>query len=193
MQHLTNNTFVPTLPDHRPQGIHNFFLPCQLRFISDPSRKRIVEKSRQIGISLTAAYDLVRKTSPAGSSSDAWVSSRDGSYSPVASDVSPITSSSAAPPHLLCLCVLSSALAANPLPIPSPSVFETYLCRAPRTFRTRHGSTDSEHPAVERFADLPRPTAMLCNAAAYRIARFRSHPERCDGGGPRIRSFVKRL
>jgi phage FluMu gp28-like protein len=78
MQHLTNNTIVPTLPDHRPQGIHNFFLPYQLRFINDPSRKRIVEKSRQVGISLTAAYDLVRKTSPAGNSSDAWVSSRDG-------------------------------------------------------------------------------------------------------------------
>jgi hypothetical protein len=78
MQHLTNNTIVPTLPDHRPQGIHNFFLPCQLRFINDPSRKRIVEKSRQVGISLTAAYDLVNKPSPPGSSSDAWVSSRDG-------------------------------------------------------------------------------------------------------------------
>ena len=54
MQHLSNNTFVPTLPDRRPQGIHNFFLPCQLRFINDPSRKRIVEKPRQIGIALTA-------------------------------------------------------------------------------------------------------------------------------------------
>jgi hypothetical protein len=80
MQHLTNNTFVPTLPDPGLQGIHNFFLPCQLRFINDPSRKRIAEKSRQTGISLNVPYDLVRKTSPPGSSSDAWVSSHDGSH-----------------------------------------------------------------------------------------------------------------
>jgi hypothetical protein len=46
MQHLTNNTFVPTLPDPGLQGFHNFFLPCQLRFINDLSRKRIVEKPR---------------------------------------------------------------------------------------------------------------------------------------------------
>jgi phage FluMu gp28-like protein len=36
-----------------------------------------MEKSRQIGISLCAAYDLVRKTSAAGNQYDAWVSSSD--------------------------------------------------------------------------------------------------------------------
>jgi phage FluMu gp28-like protein len=60
MQHLSNNTFVPTLPDRRPQGIHNFFLPYQLRFINDSSHRRVVEKPRQIGVTLTAAYGLVR-------------------------------------------------------------------------------------------------------------------------------------
>jgi phage FluMu gp28-like protein len=45
-----------------------------LRFINDPSRKRIVEKARQVGISLTAPYDLVRKPSPARSSCNTWVS-----------------------------------------------------------------------------------------------------------------------
>jgi phage FluMu gp28-like protein len=59
MQHLSDNTFVPTLPDRRPQGIHNFFLPYQLRFINDLNRERVAEKPRQIGSSLIAAYDLV--------------------------------------------------------------------------------------------------------------------------------------
>lgn len=57
--------------------VQKFFLPYQKKWITDPSRKRIMEKSRQIGISLCAAYDLVCKTSPAGNKYDAWVSSRD--------------------------------------------------------------------------------------------------------------------
>jgi hypothetical protein len=39
-----------------------FFLPYQARWITDPSRKRLMVKSRQIGISLSTAYDLVLKT-----------------------------------------------------------------------------------------------------------------------------------
>jgi phage FluMu gp28-like protein len=39
-----------------------FFLPYQARWITDPSRKQFMVKSRQIGISLATAYDLVRKT-----------------------------------------------------------------------------------------------------------------------------------
>jgi hypothetical protein len=54
MQHPTNDTITTDLPDPGRQGFHNFFLPCQLRFINDPSRNRIVEKPRQIGIALTA-------------------------------------------------------------------------------------------------------------------------------------------
>jgi hypothetical protein len=106
MQHPTNKTITTNLPDHRPQGIHNFFLPDQLRFIHDPSRERIVRKSRQIGVSHNAAYDLVDEASRAANPSAARVSSREGSYSPVASDLSPITSSSAAPPHPLSFRVL---------------------------------------------------------------------------------------
>jgi phage FluMu gp28-like protein len=60
MQHRSNNTFVPTLPDRRPQGIHNFFLPYELRFINGSSHRGAIEKPRQIGVTLTAAYDLVR-------------------------------------------------------------------------------------------------------------------------------------
>jgi len=59
MQHPSNDTITTNLPDPGLQGFHNFLRPCQLRFINDPSRKRIVEQSRQIGISLNVAYDLV--------------------------------------------------------------------------------------------------------------------------------------
>lgn len=55
----------------------HFFLPYQARWIKDPSRKRLMEKSRQIGISLCTAFDLVWKTCPAGNQYDAWVSSSD--------------------------------------------------------------------------------------------------------------------
>jgi hypothetical protein len=102
MQHPTNHTITTNLPDHGPQGIHNFRRPCQLRFINDPSRKRIVEESRQIGLSLNTAYDLLSKPSPARSSCNTCVSSRHGFQAQlldhVASDISPITSSSAVPP-----------------------------------------------------------------------------------------------
>jgi len=55
----------------------NYFLPYQVRWFRDGAVKRIMEKSRQIGISLCTAYDLVKKTSPAGNPYDAWVSSSD--------------------------------------------------------------------------------------------------------------------
>lgn len=55
----------------------NNFLPYQRKWIQDPSRIKIIEKSRQIGISLATAYSLVQshvlKTHPL----DSWVSSRD--------------------------------------------------------------------------------------------------------------------
>jgi phage FluMu gp28-like protein len=54
-----------------------FFLPYQVRWIKDPSRKRLMEKSRQIGLSLSTAFDLVKKTAANENRHDAWVSSRD--------------------------------------------------------------------------------------------------------------------
>jgi phage FluMu gp28-like protein len=57
--------------------MENYFLPYQARWLQDGSPKRLMEKSRQIGMSLCAAYDLVRKTSMAGNQYDAWVSSSD--------------------------------------------------------------------------------------------------------------------
>ncbi len=55
----------------------NYFLPYQAAWINDRSRRRLIEKSRQIGISLCTAYDLVKKISRKLTPFDAWVSSRD--------------------------------------------------------------------------------------------------------------------
>ncbi|MBE6373850.1 MAG: hypothetical protein E7055_17495 [Lentisphaerae bacterium] len=52
-------------------------LPYQRRWVLDPSRIKIMEKSRQIGISWASAYALVRRKSQCGARYDAWVSSRD--------------------------------------------------------------------------------------------------------------------
>jgi phage FluMu gp28-like protein len=54
-----------------------FFLPYQRRWISDLSRLKIIEKSRQIGLSMAVAYRLVRGHSHGGCRFDGWVSSRD--------------------------------------------------------------------------------------------------------------------
>ena len=54
-----------------------FFLPYQKKWINDNSRLKIIEKSRQIGISLATAYRLVKTHSCKGVRYDAWVSSRD--------------------------------------------------------------------------------------------------------------------
>lgn len=54
-----------------------FFLSYQAKWIKDRSRLKIIEKSRQIGISLASAYEDVRHTAPADNDHDTWVSSRD--------------------------------------------------------------------------------------------------------------------
>jgi phage FluMu gp28-like protein len=55
----------------------NFFLPYQRRWILDQSRLKLMEKSRQIGLSWATAYGLIRRKARAGQTLDAWVSSRD--------------------------------------------------------------------------------------------------------------------
>ncbi len=52
-------------------------LPYQRRWVQDMSRIKIMEKSRQIGISWSSAYALVRRKVLTGAAFDAWVSSRD--------------------------------------------------------------------------------------------------------------------
>ncbi|MDR1458427.1 MAG: terminase family protein, partial [Puniceicoccales bacterium] len=54
-----------------------FFLPYQSRWINDDSRLKIMEKSRQIGISMASAYKLVREHSNSDIRLDSWVASRD--------------------------------------------------------------------------------------------------------------------
>ena len=52
-------------------------LPYQRRWVLDPARIKVMEKSRQIGISWASAYALVRRKAQLGVRYDAWVSSRD--------------------------------------------------------------------------------------------------------------------
>jgi phage FluMu gp28-like protein len=55
----------------------SFFLRYQARWIKDDSRLKLMEKSRQIGLSWSTAYRLVRQKSAADAKQDAWISSRD--------------------------------------------------------------------------------------------------------------------
>ena len=52
-------------------------LPYQKRWVLDNSRLKLMEKSRQIGISWASAYSMVRRKSLAKVRYDGWVSSRD--------------------------------------------------------------------------------------------------------------------
>jgi phage FluMu gp28-like protein len=55
-----------------------FLLPFQKKWVEDRSRLKIAEKSRQIGWTWTAAYEIVKRKSPLTSPRfDAWISSRD--------------------------------------------------------------------------------------------------------------------
>jgi phage FluMu gp28-like protein len=52
-------------------------LPYQQRWVSDNSRLKLCEKSRQIGLSWCTAYRVVRQKLRKGARLDAWISSRD--------------------------------------------------------------------------------------------------------------------
>lgn len=55
----------------------SFFLGYQAAWIKDDSRLKLMQKSRQIGVSWATSYRLVRQKSAEGAKLDAWVSSRD--------------------------------------------------------------------------------------------------------------------
>jgi len=55
----------------------HYFLPYQSAWIRDPASLKIMEKSRQVGISYADAYDSVRKVCPRSARLDVWISSRD--------------------------------------------------------------------------------------------------------------------
>lgn len=61
---------IPANPDA-------IFLPFQSKWITDQSRLKLMEKSRQIGISWSTAYASVERTAAQGARHDEWVSSRD--------------------------------------------------------------------------------------------------------------------
>ena len=67
---LGNAKCVPAQPDA-------LFLPFQARWVADDSRLKLMEKSRQIGISWSTAYKAVERTAAARAATDQWVSSRD--------------------------------------------------------------------------------------------------------------------
>lgn len=57
-----------------PGGI---FLPFQAAWVKDQSRLKLMEKSRQIGLSWSTAYACAERTAAQGAQHDQWVSSRD--------------------------------------------------------------------------------------------------------------------
>lgn len=69
-QHKGNAKCIPANPDA-------IFLPYQEKWIKDTSRLKVMEKSRQIGLSWSTAYPLVERTASATARYDQWVSSRD--------------------------------------------------------------------------------------------------------------------
>jgi phage FluMu gp28-like protein len=54
-----------------------YFLPYQAAWIKDNSPLKLMEKSRQVGISFADAYDSVMKVATRGARLDVWISSRD--------------------------------------------------------------------------------------------------------------------
>lgn len=69
MKHKGNARVLPT-----GDGL---FLPYQARWVTDGSRLKLMEKSRQIGLSWATAYACVERTAAVGALHDQWVSSRD--------------------------------------------------------------------------------------------------------------------
>ena len=61
----------------KPRNPDALFLPFQEAWIKDRSRLKIMEKSRQIGISWASAYETVRNQASADARLDEWISSRD--------------------------------------------------------------------------------------------------------------------
>ncbi|QXN68033.1 terminase large subunit [Microcystis phage Mwe-Yong1] len=60
-----------------PANTEAIFLPFQAKWIADRSRLKLMEKSRQIGISWSTAYAQVSRIALASARLDEWVSSRD--------------------------------------------------------------------------------------------------------------------
>lgn len=70
-------TAFPGKAKVRPKDPETLFLTYQSDWIRDNKRIKLMEKSRQIGISWSTGYRSVRETSKKGCPYDTWVSSRD--------------------------------------------------------------------------------------------------------------------
>lgn len=70
MKRKGNAKIIPANPDA-------IFLPFQSKWIKDQSRLKLMEKTRQIGISWSTAYGSAERTAAQGARHDEWVSSRD--------------------------------------------------------------------------------------------------------------------
>src|SRR5713226_4874736 len=57
--------------------LQEHFLPYQTNWVLDQSPLKIIQKSRQIGITYADAYDSVIKASAHDARFDVWISSRD--------------------------------------------------------------------------------------------------------------------
>ena len=66
-------------PSLQKGGRGDFFLPYQVRWISDPARFKIVEKSRRTGFTYCQSYEDVRDAARADNPLDVWFSSADES------------------------------------------------------------------------------------------------------------------
>src|SRR4026208_2124160 len=60
-----------------PRSPSRYFLPYQRRWLDDQAPLKIIEKSRQIGLTYVDAYDSVIKASHASKPANVYVSSRD--------------------------------------------------------------------------------------------------------------------
>ncbi|WP_086619254.1 terminase large subunit domain-containing protein [Erythrobacter tepidarius] len=60
-----------------PAAPEAIFLPYQARWIADTSQLKLIEKSRQIGLSWATAYATVSRTALVTARFDQWISSRD--------------------------------------------------------------------------------------------------------------------
>jgi len=67
---MGNAKIIPANPDA-------LFLAFQECWIKDDARLKLMEKSRQIGVSWSTAYKAAERTSMIGAKNDQWVSSRD--------------------------------------------------------------------------------------------------------------------
>ena len=72
---LSRPILTDPAPVALPADLQKYFYPGQIKWLADKNPLRIIEKSRQVGMTYVDAYDSVKKASVAGAKFDVWVSS----------------------------------------------------------------------------------------------------------------------